>query len=87
MPTAGGPLHAAPRTLLLTITGMTCEHCQRHVTEALTSVDGVDDATVDLEHGVATVELRGPISDAELCAAVEVAGYEASVLEGPHGGP
>ena len=87
VPTTGGPTQAAPRTLLLSITGMTCEHCQRHVTEALTSVDGVADATVDLERGVATVALRAPVPDAELCIAVEGAGYEASVLEGPRGDP
>lgn len=87
-PARSHPTADASRTLLLAVTGMTCEHCQHHVAEALTSVEGVSSADVNLERGVATVEFHGTtIPDAKLRAAVEGAGYEASVLEGPHEGP
>lgn len=62
----------------LKISGMTCGHCQRAVTNALEAVDGVNNATVDLESGVAKVE--GPADVQALVAAVEEEGYQASPL-------
>ena len=41
--------------ITLMIDGMMCEHCVRHVTEALQSVDGVTDINVSLEENKATV--------------------------------
>jgi copper chaperone CopZ len=73
---------AAVSTVRLSISGMTCEHCRRHVTEALTSIAGVASATVDLEGSTATVELAAPPAPVvELRRAVEDAGYGADVLE------
>jgi copper ion binding protein len=43
-------------TTTLQISGMTCGHCVRTVTEALEKVDGVEDARVDLEAGRAVVQ-------------------------------
>ena len=40
----------------LTVTGMTCEHCEQRVADALAGVDGVEDATADREAERATVE-------------------------------
>ena len=60
----------------LTITGMSCGACVHHVTQALQGVEGVEEATVDLEAGSATV--RGESLDvAELIEAVEEEGYGA----------
>src|SRR5579875_2665041 len=33
------------------VTGMTCDHCIRHVTEELTALDGVEAVHVDLKPG------------------------------------
>ena len=41
--------------ITLMIDGMMCEHCVRHVREALESVDGVTDINVSLEENKATV--------------------------------
>lgn len=63
-------------SIRLTVTGMSCEHCEESVTEALEGVPGVESATADRKAEMATVE-----GDAEvdaLLAAVESAGYEAS---------
>ena len=60
----------------LTVTGMTCGHCQKAVTEALEGVDGVTKADVDLETGVAKVE--GMSDTNALISAVEEEGYSAS---------
>lgn len=60
----------------LKITGMTCGHCVKAVTEALSAVAGVNRvAEVSLEQGAARVE--GDADATQLIAAVEEEGYEA----------
>jgi Cu+-exporting ATPase len=63
----------------LTVKGMTCQNCVRHVREALDSVDGVASAHVDLEHHHALVNWKPQAtpSPAALVSAVVSAGYEA----------
>lgn len=63
-------------TTKLTVTGMSCDGCERTVVEALEGVDGVESATADRDDEVAVVE--GDAEPGELVAAVENAGYEAS---------
>ncbi|WP_396611239.1 heavy-metal-associated domain-containing protein [Haloferax sp. S1W] len=60
----------------LTVTGMTCEHCEGRVVDALESVSGVESATADREADTATV--AGDVDVDALVAAVEDAGYDAS---------
>lgn len=64
----------------LRVEGMTCNGCVRHVREALRGVPGVAAVEVDLASGQAHVQ-RDPAtaSDAHLVAAVEAAGYTATV--------
>jgi len=62
--------------LTITVTGMSCEHCEQTVTEALEGVSGVTSASVNREAEQATVE--GDVEPDALVAAVENAGYEAS---------
>ena len=61
----------------LTITGMTCGHCQKAVQEALQQVPGVQSASVDLTAGRASV--TGPADVQALIAAVVEEGYEAQI--------
>ncbi|GGR58080.1 hypothetical protein GCM10008959_19780 [Deinococcus seoulensis] len=61
----------------LTITGMTCGHCQKAVQEALQQVPGVQSASVDLASGHASV--TGPADVQALIAAVVEEGYEAQI--------
>lgn len=61
----------------LNVTGMTCASCVRRVERALTKVQGVASATVNLATETATVQ--GSPSAAELVSAVEHAGYHVSV--------
>lgn len=58
------------------VTGMTCEHCVRSVTEELTKLDGVTDVDVDLASGRVTVAAEQPLDDDAVVAAVDEAGYE-----------
>lgn len=60
----------------LTVEGMTCEHCEQTVEEALEEVEGVTSATADRDAESATVE--GSAALDELVTVVEDAGYDAS---------
>lgn len=57
------------------IKGMMCQHCQKHVTDALCAIEGVK-ADVDFKAGTAVVEYSGDISDDVFKKAVVDAGYE-----------
>jgi copper chaperone CopZ len=60
----------------LTIEGMSCEHCEQTVEEALKGVSGVRDAEADRDAKRATVD--GDADPDALVAAVEEAGYDAT---------
>jgi len=66
-------------TTTLHVTGMTCGHCVKAVTEELGGLDGVDRVEVDLVTGgtsTVTVLSAGPVSAEALRAAIDEAGYE-----------
>lgn len=61
----------------LSIDGMHCEHCVDRVEEALTGLDGVTVEAVTI--GTAEVSYdASQVSDAQLSAALDEAGYELS---------
>jgi P-type Cu+ transporter len=68
----------------LSVSGMTCNNCVRHVTEALQSVPGVRSVVTHLEAGTATVRWKPEVTPktAPLLEAVEEAGYKATVKSG-----
>jgi copper chaperone CopZ len=66
-------------TIELDVRGMSCGSCVRHVSEALRGLPGVGEVAVELAAGKARVRHDpGKVSVAQLIAAVEEAGYEAS---------
>lgn len=63
----------------LSVTGMTCGHCQKKVESALHGVDGVFAVFVDRVAGSAEVEFDASRTDVPaLVAAIEAVGYGAS---------
>jgi copper chaperone CopZ len=72
-------LSSTPHTFVgsttFTVTGMTCEHCRRAVTEEISAVEGVESVTVDLATGTVTVAASRPVDRADITAAVDEAGY------------
>lgn len=60
----------------LKIEGMMCQHCQKHVHEALSKMEGVTSVDVNLEKKTATVESTAAISRDAFKAVIEEAGYE-----------
>lgn len=65
--------HYPYRTDLL-IGGMTCENCERHVTDALNGIDGTW-ARVSLGDNMARILSKHPIDEAAYERAVKDAGY------------
>ena len=64
-------------TTTITVKGMTCGGCVNSVTKALTGVQGVQEAKVDLDGAKATVTFdESKASVASLKEAVEDAGYD-----------
>jgi copper chaperone len=57
------------------VTGMTCEHCVRAVTEEVRRIEGVADVMVDLPTGALTISSSQPVEEAAVAEAVEEAGY------------
>ena len=58
-----------------TVTGMTCGHCVRSVTEEVGELPGVRDVQVDLASGMLTVTSDARVGADQVRAAVEEAGY------------
>lgn len=69
------------RDTILTVTGMSCGSCVRHVTSALRAVPGVSKVNVQLRAGLAEVQHGNEASVDALISAVREAGYESSVRE------
>jgi copper chaperone len=65
-------------TTTLKVSGMTCQHCVRAVTQALAAHEGVAHADVDLQAGRARVEYdEARVTPAQLASAVTEEGYAA----------
>lgn len=64
----------------LKIKGMSCQHCVKHVTNALQEVAGVTAVKVDLDQANATVETDGSVGEQVLKDAVAEAGYEVTAI-------
>ena len=63
-------------TSTYTVSGMTCAHCVQAVTGELSALPGVADVQVDLASGAVTVTSEAPLTEEEVRAAVDEAGYE-----------
>lgn len=60
----------------LKIEGMMCQHCQKHVQEALSAMNGVTAVSVDLDGGKADVEASRDIPTEEFAKVIADAGYK-----------
>lgn len=67
------------QNLTIDVTGMTCGHCVRSVQEELTALPGVTDVHVELVAGgtsQVTITATEPLSDDDIRAAIDEAGYQ-----------
>ena len=61
----------------LAVSGMTCDHCLRHVTDAISKVAGVNNVNVKLVEGLAEIESDSALDLQAVKEAVFAAGYSA----------
>ncbi|MGO2750084.1 MAG: heavy-metal-associated domain-containing protein [Pseudoclavibacter sp.] len=59
------------------VTGMTCGHCERAVTQEVSELAGVERVAVSAETGRLIIDSAAPLDDAAVIAAVDEAGYAA----------
>ena len=67
----------------ITIEGMSCMHCVDHVKDALNELSGVKEVDVNLSAGTAIIESTGNITDDQIKAAIDDAGYEVLSITEP----
>ena len=67
---------STPTSRIDRVVGMTCGHCVAAVEREVGAIDGVTEVTVDLRTGDVVVASTRPITDDEMTAAVDEAGYE-----------
>ncbi len=75
---ASSPAATPAANDVLSVEGMTCDHCVRAVTEELSAIDGVDVVEVDLRVGDASlvrIARTEAVSDDDIAAAIDEAGY------------
>ncbi|MFD6389467.1 heavy-metal-associated domain-containing protein [Nocardia sp. NPDC060259] len=63
-------------TTTYTVTGMTCGHCVSSVKQEIGKIDGVTSVDVDLASGLVRVDSANELSETDVAAAVDEAGYE-----------
>ena len=74
------PVWAAPKTVTLVVSNMTCETCPITVKKALTKVEGVSTAKVDFDKKEAVVTFDDAKTNAKaLTKATTDAGYPSTV--------
>lgn len=62
------------------VEGMSCGHCVNHVSEALKEI-GAKDVEVSLDKNLATAEIDDAITDEDIKAAIDEAGYDVVGIE------
>lgn len=65
----------------ISISGMSCEHCVKHVSQALQELPGVSKVEVNLGGNHAIVESSSELSDEAIKTAIDDAGYEVTAIE------
>lgn len=63
------------------IEGMSCQHCVKHVKDALEKLDGIKSAKVSLEDKWAEIELSHDVDNEKIKEAIEDAGYEVTDIQ------
>lgn len=72
---AGEPRRNEEMKYELMIQGMMCGHCQKHVNDALSAMEGVSAVEVNLDSGIAAVTAEREISMDAFASVIEDAGY------------
>ncbi|MBR1715507.1 MAG: heavy metal translocating P-type ATPase [Treponema sp.] len=63
-------------SMKISVKGMMCGHCEKHVKEALEAIEGITSATASYEKAEVAIETSKEVDESAIKAAVEKAGYE-----------
>ena len=63
-------------TAVFTVSGMSCGHCEKSVSQELNALPGVTGVSADAKAGTVTVSSEAPLDDDAVRAAVDEAGYQ-----------
>ena len=74
--TTNTPTSALTTSRIYRVVGMTCGHCVAAVEREVGAINGVTDVTVDLATGEVMVASTSSITDDQMAAAIDEAGYE-----------
>ncbi|WP_027180514.1 heavy-metal-associated domain-containing protein [Maridesulfovibrio bastinii] len=58
------------------VNGMSCQHCAKSVTDALSKIDGISNVVVDLEKKCATYEDSKDVDSEEIRKVISKIGFE-----------
>lgn len=64
-------------TQVFKVSGMSCGHCENAVKEEMSHLAGVSNISVSAAEGTLSFESDGTVTDEQVIAAVDEAGYEA----------
>lgn len=65
------------KTINLQVSGMSCQHCVKAVTESVMELDGVEKVDVSLENGSVDVSYSNPsLETAKIAETIEDQGYD-----------
>jgi len=67
-------------TVQLSVSGMTCGNCVKHVDHAIRALPGVEDVQVDLASGKVSIKGELPQGVEPIIAAIVEEGYSATVI-------
>lgn len=62
-------------TTVISVQGMMCPHCERHVTQALSALPGITEVKADHKSATVTITSDGPVDESILAATIKEAGY------------
>lgn len=73
---AGQEMAGKENIMKISVKGMMCGHCEKHVKEALEAIEGITSATASHEKAEVAIETSKEVDESAIKAAVEKAGYE-----------
>ncbi|MFJ6775844.1 heavy-metal-associated domain-containing protein [Kitasatospora sp. NPDC091257] len=63
-------------TITYTVSGMSCGHCEKAISEEVSALAGVTGVAADSTAGTVTISSAAPLDDEQVRAAIDEVGYE-----------
>ncbi len=73
---AGQEKAGKEKSMKISVKGMMCGHCEKHVKDALEAIEGITNATASHEKAEVAIETSKDVDESAIKAAIEKAGYE-----------